>query len=121
MNEPMSRKAAMDAMYGAETAPGQTEREVQHFFAAGVYVRRSVVPKGAIVRMHVHSYDHLSVVCTGKGELATDEGTRSVHAGEVIEVKAGLRHCYRAVEDTVWLCVHGTTEEEAKKLYGGSL
>lgn len=113
------RRALLDELYQGMPDKPDESLEVSHHFGAGTYVRRSLVPAGAMIRLHVHQYDHLTIVAGGRGMLATDEETREVVAGDVVEVKAGLRHVYRALEDTVFLCVHGTTEEEAKKLYGG--
>lgn len=117
-----NRRALMDELYvGMPATPDGTEILISHHFGAGTYVRRSHVPAGGMIRMHVHSYDHLTIVAKGRGMLATDEETRELNAGDVVEVKAGARHVYRAQEDTIWLCVHGSTQEEAEKLYGGKL
>jgi quercetin dioxygenase-like cupin family protein len=90
---------------------------VVHFFGDGVYIRRSIVPKGREIMMHVHSYGHFSVVCKGSGTLATEEGPREVQAGDVIEIEAGKMHAFQPHEDTIWLCVHATSHAEAAELY----
>ena len=112
---------ALDLLYLDMPSVPDGSVEEAHFFGAGVYVRRSVVPKGQAIRMHVHEYDHLSVVCSGRGRLMTDEKIRAVQAGDVIEVAAGRRHAYLADEDTIWLCIHPVDEEEAQRLYGKNL
>lgn len=109
----------LDTIYeGMPPRPDGTEVDIGHFWGSGVYVRRSRVPTGGVVRMHVHAYDHLSIVGAGRGILITDDGPKRVDAGDVIEVKAGKRHAFVAEADTIWLCVHSTLEGEAKDLYG---
>lgn len=119
----MSNKVAtdlLDKLYlDMPLTPDASEPPVSHYFASGVYVRRSVIPEGATIRVHVHTYDHITILASGRGRLLTDEGSRDVKAGECIEVKAGVRHAYRADEATVWFCVHSEKAEEARELYGG--
>lgn len=116
----MTPSAVLDKIYeGMPEKPDGTESGLSHHFGAGVYARRSVVQKGGVVRMHIHGYDHLTIVASGRGTLVTDDGARPVSAGDIIEVKAGKRHAYEADEETVWFCIHGTNEDEARKLYGG--
>lgn len=108
--------AVLDALYDAPLIKGDVE--VAHYFGAGVYVRRTIMPAGHCVRVHVHNYDHIAVVGSGNGRLMVEDApVRAVKSGDVIEIKAGKKHAYLADSETVWLCVHGTTEEEARKLY----
>lgn len=112
---PNKTAALMDALYEMPARPLET----QHYFGSGVYVRRQFVPKNEVVRLHVHNYDHLSVAASGRGRLAiAGNAPREICAGDVIEIKAGVQHAFVADEDTIWLCVHGMTAEEAQGLYG---
>ncbi len=112
-------RRALDLIYaGMPQDPGNSV-DVGHFFGAGIYVRKSVVPKGSSVRMHIHEYDHLSVLASGQGRLITDEGQKEISSGAVIETKAFVRHAYFADEETIWLCIHPMEVEDAKKIYGG--
>lgn len=113
--------AILDALYSDMPATPDGSVQVEHFFGAGVYVRKSIVPAGKCVRMHVHNYDHIAIVGSGEGRLMVEnEPVRAVKSGKVIEVKAGRKHAYLADTDTIWLCVHGTNEEEARRLYDGT-
>lgn len=98
--------------------PDGSELDLAHFFGAGVYARRITITKGRIARFHVHTYDHLTIIATGRGRLLKQDGVTVVKAGECIEVKAGLKHAFQADEDTTIFCVHGD-EPEAVALYGG--
>lgn len=116
----MSNRKLLDAIYAdGNTTESPPDMKVSHHFGAGTYVRSSFVPKGRAIKLHVHPYEHLAIVGMGGGKFIREEETVYVKPGDVLTAKAGERHAYVAEEDTIWLCVHGTTEEEAKKLYGG--
>lgn len=93
---------------------------ISHFFAGGLYIRRSLIEPGGVVKMHVHSYDHLSI-CMGVGMFITEEGAQEVGPGFVMETKAGKRHSFIAKTPTIWFCIHPTSEAEAQELYGKEL
>lgn len=112
----MERSAILDAIYhGMPPKPDGTV-EAAHFFGAGVYVRRQSIKAGQTIRMHVHTYDHITVVM-GFGRMLTDDEDIAVIPGQVIEVKAGKRHAFEASTDTLWFCIHPSDEEEARRLY----
>lgn len=109
---------ALDLIYAQMPDKPDDSVDVQHFFAAGHYARLSEIPKGRGICMHVHSYDHRTIVAAGSGWLITEDHKRMVRAGESIMVRAGERHAFIAEEDTLWMCIHATTEPEARALYG---
>ena len=109
----------MDKLFAApDVGPDGSEVGLSHHFGAGTYVRRLCVPRGKVMRMHTHTYDHLSILGAGRGVLITDAGVKPMASGDILEVKAGVRHAFQAEEDSIWLCVHGVDEAEAKVLYG---
>lgn len=109
----------LDQLYqGMPDKPDATEGGVSHYWGAGVYCRRAFVPKHEVVRVHVHEYDHLAIIGSGSGRLMKENEIIEVSAGDVIQIKKGERHAYLATVDTIWLCVHTTSEAEAIKLYG---
>lgn len=111
----------LDLIYAQMPAKPDDTVQVQHFFGMGHYVRMSEVPKGRGICMHVHSYDHRTIVAAGGGRLIKEDSVQSVHAGDSLMVRAGERHAFIAEEDTIWLCVHPTTDAEARALYGVKL
>lgn len=113
----MTPQETLDLLYQGMPDRPVDDDDVRHFFGAGMYVRMSFVKSGESIRMHVHGYDHLTIAF-GWGDLVSDDGTVEIKPGAVIEVKAGKRHAYTAKTDTIWYCIHPTTEDEAKKLYG---
>lgn len=116
-----TESANLDLIYAEMPDEPDGSVQVQHFFGLGHYMRISEIPKGAGAALHVHDYDHQSVVAVGRGRLVSEDGVREIGPGERIEVKAGARHAYIADEDTIWLCIHATSEAEARALYGEPL
>lgn len=110
--------AVLDALYSGMPKRPDDSVVVEHFFGSDVYVRKSFVPRGQVVRMHVHPYDHLAIIGAGCGRLMmADEPVRTVKNGDVIEINRGMKHAYIADADTIFLCVHGLSEAEARALY----
>ena len=103
-----SNRETLDLLYGPNAVmdPRGVNETVQHFFGAGHYMRISTLKANEVVRMHVHSYDHLSILAVGRGRLMTDEETRDMAAGDHLVVHAGARHAFLALEPSVWLCIH---------------
>lgn len=111
----METSEILDHLYKLPVQAGRID-SVSHFFADGMYVRRSIVPQGEVVKMHVHGYDHITIAF-GVGTLITDDGAIEVAPGDVLQIKAGKRHSFIAKTMTIWFCVHPTSEEEARELY----
>lgn len=80
-----------------------------HHFGAGVYARQATLKAGSAIQKHIHSYDHLSILGSGKVKLFKNDGTEQEFIGPAcIEIKAGIEHAILALEDCVWFCVHST-------------
>lgn len=88
---------------------------------AGVYFRSIMLAEaGQAVEQHVHDYDHATLVCCGRARMWID----NVYAGEVepgrpVEIKAGQRHMFQALEaNTRLVCVHNAESALAIKERG---
>ena len=92
------------------------ESELRHHFAAGLYAKEYVLPKGWAVPQHVHSYSHLSILA--KGEVVVDvDGVHTFYkAPACIEIEADKSHVIITQADTVWYCIHSTEEAEAEDM-----
>lgn len=64
------------------------------------------LPKDAAVAIHVHDFDHLSILAKGRVVIFTDEKRTEHEAGDWIEMKSGARHGIVALEDAVWFCIN---------------
>lgn len=90
------------------------EIDTKHYFSAGTYAKQMSLPMGHTAVSHKHTYDHLSILASGKATV-TVEGTNEAAvytAPCAIDIKAGLHHAITALEDTVWFCIHATEETD---------
>lgn len=90
--------------------------KVEHFFSGREYAKRMTLPKGHWAESHVHSYDHLSILAYGRATVETPEGVTEYGPGSCLTIKAGVTHKIVALEDSVWFCVHSTTETDPAKV-----
>ena len=67
----------------------------------GIYV----LPAGAVDGQSPHAEDEVYVVMSGSGRFTADGETRSVSAGDVIFVAAGVDHRFHEIADELPLIV----------------
>jgi len=77
----------------------------------GAGIAAKVVPLTAGQRIikHKHSYDHLSLLASGKVMVQTDDSQRLIDATEKpqsVVISAGQYHAVHALADSLWICVH---------------
>ena len=87
-----------------------------HHFSAGVYAKEMHLPAGFCAVSHSHAYDHMSILGKGVVEVSTDDWVRTFEAPACVEVKAGVHHMIRAIEDATWFCIHATDETNPDKI-----
>ena len=87
-----------------------------HHFSSGVYAKEMHLPKGYMAVSHAHAYDHLSILAGGVVEVETDDDKAIYHAPTCIEIKQGVHHLIRAIEDATWFCIHATDETDPDKI-----
>ena len=97
-----------------------TENIHHHFVGQdqnkGVYAKQLKIPAGWVLESHKHTYDHLSILCSGIVSVLIN-GVRSVHHGPTaLVIKAGENHTLRAITDVVWFCIHPTQETDEDKV-----
>lgn len=81
-----------------------------HHFSSGVYAKEMHLPKGYFAVSHAHAYDHMSILASGVVEVKTDDSQTIYHAPACLEIKQGVHHMIRALEDATWFCIHATNE-----------
>jgi quercetin dioxygenase-like cupin family protein len=80
----------------------------KHFFSDGLYAKQMTLPKGCMVGTHAHTYNHLSILSSGRVTVRTDDTSTDYSAPACIEIAAGVHHSIQAHEDAVWYCIHAT-------------
>lgn len=93
-------------------------RNIRHHFtgqdqARGVYAKELHIPAGYDLLSHVHEYDHLSILASGKVLwTAGDIETRAITGPHALIVESGVEHKLHALTDAVWFCIHPTDETD---------
>lgn len=94
----------------------QLEIVVIHHDADGLYTKEMHIPAGVAVGKHRHSFSHLSVLVQGVVRLICNDEEKVIKAPAVINITANVWHTIRAIEDSVWLCIHNTDRAEIETL-----
>jgi quercetin dioxygenase-like cupin family protein len=87
-----------------------------HHFSDNLYAKEIFIPKGCFAVQHQHTYDHLSVLAKGKVAVKTDEGVKVYTAPACLNIVKNYNHAVEALEDSVWYCIHSTSETDIDKI-----
>jgi quercetin dioxygenase-like cupin family protein len=85
---------------------------IAHYFSDGLYAKEIHVPADMAVMKHMHDFSHLSILAKGKVAVLKGEEIEIIKAPACIEIKAGLVHGVKAIDDCVWYCIHATDEKD---------
>ena len=91
---------------------------ITHHFGGDVYARQGLFKAGESILKHIHTYDHLSILASGKVIVKVDGVDQIITAPHCLVVKAGKEHMVTAIEDSVWFCVHHASSNEVNDLDG---
>ena len=90
--------------------------DMQHHFSDNLYAKEMFLSAGTVVVQHKHKFDHLSILAKGKVIVLFDEDAIEYVAPACINIVKGVDHAIKALEDSVWFCVHATDETDATKV-----
>jgi len=90
--------------------------EIKHHFSDGLYAKEFFIPAGYIVGQHEHNYSHLSILAKGRVLVKTDEETKEIVGPAALDMPAKTIHLIKALEDSVWFCIHATEETESDNM-----
>lgn len=89
---------------------------VKHHFVGGVYCKEMHIPPTHWRAGHRHSFDHLSVLASGRAIVEVD-GERTEHVAPAVLTIAGKKvHTIIPLEPCVWLCIHATSCMDPEKI-----
>lgn len=83
------------------------------FTGAGLHVKLTEIPKGVRLVQHSHTYDHLSVLLSGRVVVMSNGDTvifDATNGPKSMVIEAGRVHSVHAVTNATWLCVHRDNE-----------
>ena len=96
-----------------ETLP---DHQIIHHFSDGLYAKETRVPAGTALMKHTHNFSHLSILARGRVAVLMGDEIEVIEAPACLEIKAGLVHGVKAIEDCVWYCIHATNEKDVAKV-----
>ena len=115
--ETLDFKAAITVAENILRSIPQTEPEVIHHFAPGIYMREMRIKKGMILTGAIHKTEPLCVL-NGDIEIASQDGKGRFTGYLTFLSKPGVKRIGYAHEDTVFTTVHaieGTDVDELLK------
>lgn len=86
--------------------------EVKHHFSPGVYARELIIPAGATAVGCVHLHENMNMLVKGRVQVTTEEGVVEVCAPFIVVSPPGTQRALYALEDSVWVTIHGTHETD---------
>ena len=88
-----------------------------HVFTPGLYGRKVLMRKGALLTSRIHLTEHQFVVLRGVVSVWDgDEGVVTLRAGHNGITKAGTRRVLFIHEDCEWMTFHATNETDPDKI-----
>ncbi|WP_180182919.1 hypothetical protein [Acinetobacter sp. YH01020] len=85
---------------------------VVHHFGPGVYMRQMDAKAGTLVISKMHSTEHFNILLKGAVSLITEDGIKTVYAGQVMLSQPGTKRIGYFHEDSSWLTIHPTDETD---------
>jgi len=82
---------------------------VRHHFIGGIYTKEMHMPVGYWFAQHRHSFDHQSVLVSGRAILEVDGERTELEGPAIVNVKAKKAHTIIPLTPVVWLCQHVTS------------
>lgn len=82
----------------------------------GIYTLEIIIPKGGYVKQHSHQYEHTSILAQGRVDVIADGVKSTLVAPTVLSLKEGVNHEIIAYEDSIWYCIHQTSETDINKV-----
>lgn len=92
------------------------EPDIKHVFADGLYAKEAYIPAGMKLAKHQHTFTHFSILAKGRVFVVADDVGTMYDAPSCIEIKANVPHTIEAMMDSVWYCIHATSETDVTKI-----
>jgi len=90
----------------------QAELKTDHYFSGGMYCRKVFRSAGTLIVGKIHKEDHLFMCASGQIMAWTEQGMKTLNAGDVVESKAGTKRVTLALTDAIGITIHKTDEKD---------
>jgi len=80
---------------------------IEHYFIAGLYLRKMRLIPGESVVSHKHVYDHATIIASGTCLVWIDGKDSGLYeAGDILKVRANTQHRMEAQTSCEIICCH---------------
>lgn len=93
-----------------------SDMDIEHHFGGGMYIKETRFKAGDWGEKHTHSFDHLSVLVSGRVKLTVDNVSVELEGFQILTIQADKLHQVECLTDTVWLCCHATECTDPEKI-----
>ena len=100
----------------AKTGEEMPDIPITHHLSDGLYLRKMVMPVGALVIGKIHKHEHQIVVLSGHVLVVTEDGIDDLRGGDLRIYRAGIKRVLYADEETVWLNIHPTSKATIEEI-----
>jgi quercetin dioxygenase-like cupin family protein len=90
----------------------QAELKTNHYFSGGMYCRKVFRPAGTLIVGKIHKEDHIFLCASGQIMAWTENGMKTLNAGDIVESKAGTKRVTLALTDAIGITIHKTDEKD---------
>lgn len=95
----------------------QVTLQTDHYHADGMYARVLHRAKDVLIVGKVHKREHFYIVTKGRVMVTNGDGQPAEYkAGDVIVSKPGTKRAVLALEDSICMTVHRTSETDLEKI-----
>lgn len=89
----------------------QAELETEHYFSeSGMYCRKLIRKAGTLIVGKTHKEHHLFICAAGEIIAWTENGMKTLKAGDVVESRPGTKRVTLALTDAIGITVHKTSK-----------
>jgi mannose-6-phosphate isomerase-like protein (cupin superfamily) len=94
----------------------QVDLKTDHYFSDGMYCRKVFRPAGTVIVGKVHKKDHFFMCVSGEIIAWTENGMKTLKAGDIIASKSGTKRVTLAVKDSIGVTVHATEKTDLDEI-----
>jgi hypothetical protein len=92
------------------------EMPVKNYFSQGAYARELFIKKGTVLTGKIHKHENLNIMPYGDITVLTHDGMKRLTGYNVVVSPAGTKRVAYAHEDTVWITVIGTRDNDVDEI-----
>jgi len=94
----------------------QAELDTEHYFSGGMYCRKLTRPAGTLIVGKVHLKDHFFLCAKGEIIVWTENGMKTLTAGDIIASKPGTKRVTYAKTDAIGITFHKTDKTDLDEI-----